>query len=142
MNDRPSDELTGKLVAEQFDLNVDLLVRDHCNKTDAYWFDYEHDSQYERYHDPRTDTDAALRLLHYMIVKFDDLGWEICVWGTDAWHVHITHENRKTETVGMIPISGEPFRYAVVSLMIETMGIKESPDDPSLPPRGMNHEPQ
>ena len=84
------------------------------------WGDDVHESQ----SDPRTDTDAALELLHHIEVPLDPNMSEKHWW---------TPKNLTTTEVSeseyrareYIPVSGEPFRRAVCWLAVDVMEVSD-----------------
>jgi len=68
--------------------------------------------------DPRDHTDAALELLHHLCCNFGDITtlghkWYFRVFGANISDAHTP-----------IPISGEPFRYAIVALAAKVLGVE------------------
>jgi len=134
MSERPRDEITGKVVAKQYG-------RDHVTHSGGVFCLFNDEDVGKHYpatatsketyflknsglyidKDPRDDTDAALELLWFLDdistfeiiadVRGDQTGWSV----------------RKWDGIPMpfIPISGQPFRYAVVALAAKVLGVDE-----------------
>ena len=72
--------------------------------------------------DPRTDTATALRLLSWLFVHeyLQEVRPE-----RDGWNVWI---NPRDDKDYLLPISGEPFRYAVCNLAARVLGVEGASD--------------
>lgn len=113
---RPSDDVTGKVVARQLGLkgaDANLTVG-WCNKAGDSWLE---DPEGREYADPRDDTDAALELLRHIECTASNLR-------IDEVHEDSTFYKWDEGSIS-IPVSGEPFRYAVVHLAARVWGIQE-----------------
>lgn len=121
---RPSDEVTAKVVAEwmgwekaywfysaRYEVDGWSCHPDPCPYDDESWC-----------FDPRDDTNSALRLLHWWADRMED------IWGhgvyiereEDHW---IIREHAGIYPMRTLPISGEPFCFAVVTLAAGVMGV-------------------
>lgn len=118
-NERPSDEVTTKVVAKWKDMHP-VVLGTHGDLKGVF-------HNQERYlptqvADPRTDTNAALELLWFVMDErlsavlfldyLNDKGQE------PAWHVTGMHRS------WLLPASGEPFRHAVVRLAAQCLGVE------------------
>ena len=116
--ERPSDEATAKVVSECNDLPHPHLHYEYCNKTDVGWFIDPSDEDTDEYPDPRDDDGAALGLLNRTLSEHKAL---YNIQPDDGWRIYYG-----MHILALIPISGQPFRYAVVALAIKVMGIEET----------------
>ncbi len=137
MTDRPSDADTAMVVAEWkgwenvevYSYLGDLSMCVHPKHEEG-------DMRFEGYGvcDPRDDTDAALELLGWLDAKDLIADVEIDYYWTETadgikgscWEVELCENDPE---IGMgeveyvhLPLSGEPFRYAVVALCVKVMG--------------------
>lgn len=122
MTDRPSDADTARVVAEQHGEPHPHLHYKYCNKTDTGWFFDPSSMDSGEYADPRDDPDAALELLGHLRlrktmpvrVELDPVegDWVVCYWPSGDRNPTVLH----------LPLSSEPFRYAVVALAVKVMG--------------------
>ena len=116
MTTRPTDEATRDMIAEW---KGKMLFKG----MDGKW---GHEPKDGRLPDPRDDTDAALELLHW-VVGTTDCGY---YWSSSGWNAHLedTEDPLGNPVEGdrhIIPISGQPFRYAVVALAIRVIGVPQ-----------------
>ena len=111
---RPNDIVTGMVVAKQRGM-VKLVYGRYSGDKEDY-FKSPFDGPRFSYSDPRTDPNAALKLLHHLF--YASLVHEIQP-DKDGWHIWM--ENLHDY---LIPISGPEFCIAVVNLAINVMGIE------------------
>jgi len=106
MNERPSDEITGKVVAKQYGFS---------GAKGPFWRGWNAfqsiEAPYTIVKDPRYDTDAALELLHWLMWDRDDSALSINP-RRNEWEVYCNDTDMPYDRP---PISGQPFRYAVVA---------------------------
>lgn len=120
MSNRPTDEHTEQVVAEWYksECPPDNTDTDFYNN---FWIDNgtvfastrDHPETKDGYClDPRDDTDAALELWNYIEWNY---GKRIDVHQDGGWRTSLCED--------MLPISGQPFRYAIVNLAIKVMVV-------------------
>jgi hypothetical protein len=116
MTDRPTDELTARVVAEWMGWEKAYKTWD----SDVFKSDRERhvpfadNDHIQRCPDPRDDTNAALRLLGWVRTGYASQ----TQLAEDGRH-WLVYTERGTKA---IPLSGEPFRYSVVALAGEVCG--------------------
>jgi hypothetical protein len=112
MNERPTDELAAKVVAKW--RGVAIEPDEHT----ARWL------RWTAGRDPRDHTDAALELMGWLH-SYQSVHASTVDWGKGAkWQVEdLSHE--RDQNVQDIPISGQPFRYAVVALAAKVLGVEQ-----------------
>lgn len=114
MTDRPTDTDTARVVAKW--KGADKAECFDCDGTlhfVRWWIDGVVRNTID---DPRDDTDAALELLHWVIREQGLSGVGVYA----GWHVEISGGD--FHHACYLPISGEPFRHAVVALAIKVLG--------------------
>ena len=85
----------------------------------------DYDAEYVK--DPRDDTDAALELLGWLLGQMEtkDQGTDYLLEHDVGWTVmRYTGYGHPEGTLHELPISGEPFRYAVCNLAVEVVKNK------------------
>ena len=133
---RLSDGAMAKVIAEwmgwQYEPRIEHGCPHLCSALRERWRaplanmtgEYEQDFIF----DPRTDTDAALMLLIYTLKK-----WSSSIGGTymlspnekdEMWDVVLISTAGDFRPWATIPISGEPFRYAVCNLAAKVLGVE------------------
>ncbi len=156
---RPSDEMTAGVVARWYDFDIVKHRDSHgivrcgngytlvgSNEDDDIpsilfmksWPGYADggigDSSHGFVHDPRDDTDAALDLLHgltdYLDIEHkDDKAMYVMSHGFDGKGIWTIWDSSISNDYHSIPLSGQPFRYAVVRLAAKVMGIEGTSND-------------
>jgi len=128
---RPTDEITGKVIAKQHDWQYEPRIEHGTpklrkigghNDWRAPLSNLTGDDDVDYVADPRDDTDAALELLHHIGREINNNGvMQINANDeTDAWYLWNYWNG---DDYGYLPISGEPFRYAVVNLAADVLGV-------------------
>lgn len=122
MTDRttpPSDAAMGKVVAEWMGWD------DFIGSENGGLFGHDPKEPYETawVADPRTNTDAALELLGWLMDEMERLdGNSRYLIKRDAeWQLH---EHSPIYMDHIIPISGEPFRTAICWLAVDVLGVE------------------
>lgn len=121
----PPDELMCKVVAkwkgwgEAFYEENDYPDPDAFVQDPEWYLNEEYKGTYPGQPDPRSDTDAALELLHWLVNQ-SPYGRLDCV--IAGWHLSMADEN---DTREHIPTSGEPFCCAVCWLARDVLGVDD-----------------
>lgn len=123
--DRPTNEMTAKVVAKWkgwgYEPRIEHgspLLNEGLRRWQAPLADRTGNDA-DLVLDPRDDTDAALELFHWVIEKFsydDELERQ-----DDGWIFWPDPEGDGVK----VPISGQPFRHAVVGLAARVLGVDE-----------------
>ena len=126
----PPDEIMGKVVAKWKGWDdIHLLNDEDCDGN--YWdvdrvygpyscplfHQYKKDAAHDLtgfVFDPRTDTNAALELLHWLVNRTQGIGFW---WKPKSWVFDLPTGNID------VPISGQPMRTAVCWLAAEVLGV-------------------
>lgn len=113
---RPSDKVTAGVVARKNGIDVPFMVDRSTKGTMPIIRLSIINGGCVHIKDPRDDDGAALELFHWLVMT---AGWDEEMRATESgWMLWA-----KPEAHGItIPISGEPFRYAVVELVSKTLG--------------------
>ena len=128
---RPTDEITAKVVAKWFQETNPPTNDPSIDYYNRFWIeggkvlastrdnpdcrDYYTD-------DPRDDTDVALELLRWVELNAP---WRCGVDETYEDGTWWKYQNPQGDSLSKtIPISGQPFRYAVVVLAAECLGVE------------------
>lgn len=136
--ERPSDELTGMVVAEKEGWDKAFFEQNDYPDDDAFvpdpeWYMDEKykGCDYPGIPDPRDDTDEALRLLGWVREALEETHGDKygCMFGCNGWFIYLKKPFPENWSVH-IPLSGEAMRYAVVNLAIKVMGLSDEPIDP------------
>jgi len=115
---RPTDEITGKVVAKWMGWEGAAYEPEPCMGHKTVFSAVPTPGTHPIIcPDPRTDDGAAMRLLHHIASKGP---YVKMLWNEHEWFMS-DHES-KLDLVS-IPISGEPFRYAVVNLAADVLGV-------------------
>ena len=125
---RPSDEVTGRVVAEWKEHKLpkyQTTLQGVTVKSLRLFYDATKsqgvDTEWTR--DPRDDTDAANELLEHIL---SIVGKDACLLGGSGTGWMVMYEDRGSGEPGFWPlktskVSGEQFRYAVVELAAEIL---------------------
>ena len=128
--DRPSDAVTGKVVARWMSWSRGCVpVKPGLAREKIVAFmegtGDPNDECLGSVGDPRSDTDTVLELLHAIGVSIDP-GMSENHWWTPTNRVpRGSLTESKWRSLEYLPISGEPFRYGVVHLAARMWGIEE-----------------
>jgi len=121
---RPSDEMTGKVVAKQKAWPNDCVECIRGGRVRMYASEECLDScKYCLHHDeadPRDDLDAAMELLKEVMLRHED-DLEMSILTPDKWAI------RTIQNAGILwelPISGPGLRYGIVRIAAEVMGVE------------------
>jgi len=112
---RPNDSATAKMISKK-----EGWQEVYCLGKGSGFSPYPEHVRGGRVPDPRDCTDAALELLRWAGTNYIQ-GFSINGQMDGRWFLDACDEDYQR----FLPCSGQPFRYAVVSLAIEVMEIKE-----------------
>ena len=128
---RPSDEVTGRVVAEWKGWSsTEHYVPDTYDDFQRCIFhngEIDECYEYTKYiQDPRDDTDTALELLQWFVDRLVKGGEHLSlrVSLTGVWFLWVEYNHDPTRdgyAMTTLPTSGEQFRYAVVELVAEIL---------------------
>lgn len=140
---RPSDEVTGKVVAKWIGWKNFFLLNEEDSEG-LFWdvacglgpfrfpvfHSYERDSARDLtgyVFDPRDCHETAMELLRVVINKFDQHYALIPAGGDEGWMIFDTNKGDDFWLIN--DTSGQAFRYAVVNLAAKVMGIERQDNE-------------